>query len=197
MAICIYKDGWDKALVIFTLIMALATMVTAIAGIWTSHETRNLVNYQIELLNLQKNPDIFFNAETITRPNILSGEYQYINYSIFKNNSFITVQVINKGFKALNLRDVVIYGSCLYWYNASNIRVVISPSSMMSTTLKSGESYKFNTTSVAYMLESNVTLPCEINFILNSDVDAKIDKIIIIDDLYSTYSSTGGEINSI
>jgi len=177
-------DKWEKAMVVFTLIMSVGTLIMAGTSIWNSVETRELANLQRELFLQQTTQKIYFNAEApLTFPNKVCGNNQYINYSIFHNTPYISVEAINNGPNPIKIKGVYMYGSCLKNYNSAN---VLSISPFGGTFLNINEIYKFNyILKPSYLKDENLSLPCEVDFVVYTDNLTQLDKITLVDNLNS------------
>lgn len=97
----------DDLKLIIEVITIIVLVLTAIANLWTAYETRRLVND-----NIQENFYFDSRSDSIF-PVTYVGETQRLNYTQFKKNSNITLEIINMGQKSIKIVSVIVHGSCV------------------------------------------------------------------------------------
>lgn len=149
--------------------MALGTIVLAITSIWNSIETKKLVKFQLD-------PNIYFDVEALSATNYqTSGSNQYVPNDLFQKNPELTIEVLNAGQRSTKIFSIYVYGSCLSKFKDSGNRLSLTPAD--GAIIKPQDTFKFKTTILPEYFNKNVSLPCDLNFVLNSDAIVKQDLI--------------------
>jgi hypothetical protein len=169
--------------------MLFATILIALASIVSTCETRELVNYQIALMDFQINEDISLNVHI---PYISayspSEEYIYVDDISYKmggegSHPFL-FSLINKGYKPITVRNIFYATDCVIEEpiegldNSSNLVTAIWSGSQV---LNHGEYLNF--TSDLYPELANFNSPCQIKFSAIGDFE-EVDKIIFLQTVY-------------
>ncbi len=154
---------WDKLMTMATILIAIASVITAYQSVQSTKETRRLVESQIK-------PDILFDVYTKLLPAVYSAEKQIIGYQLFSSEPSIMIEIINKGTKAIKVKDVVVKGDCI---NSPAIQLL---SNLIIEPQKSNISIVNIYTS---FLKENPQLPCDLVFNLRTDSIEKEDKIVL------------------
>lgn len=154
----------------FQRITLIAIIITASGSVWTAHETRVLAHETLRLVDYQVREDVYFDVSShIVFPRSYNKETQILSMNSFKEADALDIEIINRGFKTIKVKDLILTGDCV-----DNRRISIIDQGF---SLQEGEEMKEETVLIGRFISSNTT--CEMNYILVTDTGNCEDNIIL------------------
>ncbi len=180
---------------ITSIVMAVTTIISSWAAVQSFKETKRQVDYQVQsleetkrqvdyqvqsleetkkLIDYQTRIDIFFKIFPHALPRERVDNIFWLNFGTFQSDPFLIIEITNRSFKPIKIFDIVASGSCL----DLNQNTTISLLSDNRPSIKPGEDLSIETNVLRHYLK-DTKLPCETDFLLETDFISKSDKIIL------------------